>query len=130
MPTTVPQVFNPDQADSDGNGVGDACDQQQPVDTDQDGITDDVDNCPDVANPDQMDTDGNGIGDACEQNQRQLAANGTVRAGLLLCPEGTDTSTADNTTCNLYDPASPGTFGLQPANVQTPDGCKWRCDLQ
>ncbi len=41
-----PDVQNPDQTDSDGNGIGDACDQQQPVDTDQDGLADNADNCP------------------------------------------------------------------------------------
>lgn len=37
-----------------------------PVDTDGDGVNDDVDNCPDVANADQADADGDGIGDACD----------------------------------------------------------------
>lgn len=36
------------------------------VDTDGDGICDNVDNCPAVPNPDQKDSNGNGIGDACE----------------------------------------------------------------
>lgn len=35
-------------------------------DTDGDGITDDVDNCPTLANADQKDTDGNGKGDECD----------------------------------------------------------------
>ncbi|MHC5004864.1 MAG: thrombospondin type 3 repeat-containing protein, partial [Planctomycetota bacterium] len=36
------------------------------LDTDGDGYSDDVDNCPDVANPDQTESDGDGLGDACE----------------------------------------------------------------
>ena len=36
-------------------------------DMDNDGIADDVDNCPETYNPDQSDSDGNGLGDACDQ---------------------------------------------------------------
>ncbi len=36
------------------------------VDTDGDGISDSIDNCPTVANPNQMDTDTDGAGDACD----------------------------------------------------------------
>ena len=36
------------------------------LDADQDGICDDVDNCPGVANPDQADNDNDGIGDVCD----------------------------------------------------------------
>ncbi len=41
--------------------TGGAC-----VDSDGDGICDDVDNCPKVPNPDQKDSNGNGVGDVCE----------------------------------------------------------------
>ncbi len=36
------------------------------VDTDGEGVPEDIDNCPTVPNPDQRDSDGNGRGDACE----------------------------------------------------------------
>lgn len=71
-----PAVANADQADSNGNGVGDACDsntqgpgqQQQapPADADGDGVADASDNCPHTANANQVDSNHNGVGDACE----------------------------------------------------------------
>lgn len=60
-----PQVANPDQADADEDGRGDACDGAND-DVDVDGILNDVDNCRFVANPDQADVDGDGAGDACD----------------------------------------------------------------
>lgn len=59
-----PATSNPDQADRDGDGVGDACDTFD--DADGDGVADDDDNCPLVSNPDQADADGDGVGDACD----------------------------------------------------------------
>src|SRR3970040_1530763 len=59
-----PDVVNEDQADTDGDGVGDACNDAD--DTDGDEYANLLDNCPDDANPGQEDTDGDGIGDACD----------------------------------------------------------------
>ena len=58
-----PGQKNPDQTDTNKDGVGDAC---QMVDQDNDGITDFKDNCRYAANPDQKDEDNDGVGDACE----------------------------------------------------------------
>lgn len=51
------------------------------VDTDQDGIVDEDDNCPLTPNPDQSDVDGDGVGDVCDNcaetpNSDQLDTNG------------------------------------------------------
>ncbi|MBN1287299.1 MAG: thrombospondin type 3 repeat-containing protein, partial [Anaerolineae bacterium] len=46
--------------------TGDACEAAPCTDADQDGICDDVDNCPNDYNPNQMDSDGDGEGDICE----------------------------------------------------------------
>ena len=59
-----PTVYNPDQADSNHDGIGDACDPT--FDSDGDGIPNGKDNCPKVPNPGQEDANQNGIGDACE----------------------------------------------------------------
>ncbi len=52
---------NANQADTNEDGVGDAC-----QDADGDGVLDFVDNCPGDANPNQLDSNNNGEGDACD----------------------------------------------------------------
>jgi Ca2+-binding RTX toxin-like protein len=57
-----PETANADQADTDLDGLGDAC---EPPDSDGDDVVDSSDDCPETYNPEQTDSDGNGIGDAC-----------------------------------------------------------------
>jgi len=59
---------NPGQEDTDGDGIGDACDGPVGGDRDHDGVPDAADNCPDDANPGQEDVDGDGVGDACDDD--------------------------------------------------------------
>ena len=66
------EVANPDQANADGDGEGDACD----VDDDGDDVNDDADNCPLDSNPDQADADGDGTGDACDQDNADADNDG------------------------------------------------------
>ena len=88
------KTYNPDQTDSDFNGVGDSCDsaqygdkqaksgaQYEESDSDKDGVPDIKDNCPKTYNPDQTDSNGNGIGDACDSKSTKSVPKTTEKLG-------------------------------------------------
>ncbi|NIS32224.1 MAG: hypothetical protein GWO04_20720 [Actinobacteria bacterium] len=83
-------------------------------DRDDDGIPDDVDNCPDDPNPDQADLDGDGEGDACDDDidgdglPNDCEVPATEMCGFEcadLCLAGLD----DCTGCADSDPRDPDT---------------------
>jgi hypothetical protein len=117
-----PGVFNPDQTDTDSDGLGDLCDP----DDDNDTVLDVSDNCPFVSNPGQENNDsqiGNGkgiagddrtapnsdvLGDACDPD----ADNDGI-------PNGTDSNPGGDIT---YDDNNDG--AMCPADAAD-DGPSW-----
>ncbi len=104
---TCPNTPNADQADFDGDRIGDACDS----DGDGDGVAEVaivlgawLDNCPTVANAGQEDADANGVGDACE-----AAPPGVVTPAR---PEGQQVPTHPFTTGTAATAFFLASFGL------------------
>uniref|UniRef100_A0A672MTU6 Thrombospondin-4-B-like n=1 Tax=Sinocyclocheilus grahami TaxID=75366 RepID=A0A672MTU6_SINGR len=74
------RVDNPDQRDTDSDGLGDRIKRWQnlddlrvknrdQLDRDGDGVGDACDSCPDIPNPNQSDIDNDLVGDSCDTNQ-------------------------------------------------------------
>lgn len=57
-----PQIYDPNQADADADGIGDPCDG----DVDGDGVPNGADNCPTLFQQTQHDSDGDNLGDDCD----------------------------------------------------------------
>ncbi|SVA03638.1 uncharacterized protein METZ01_LOCUS56492, partial [marine metagenome] len=80
-------VANADQLDTDSDGLGNACDD----DDDGDGVEDDSDNCASVANANQLDTDSDGLGNSCDNDDDGDGVADTTDAFPLDSAETTDT---------------------------------------
>jgi Tol biopolymer transport system component len=88
-----PTIPNPDQSDTDGDGIGNACD----ADDDGDGVNDGNDNCPLTPNPTQVDIDGDGVGDACDADDD----NDFVVDGSDSCPGTPPSALVDANGCAI-----------------------------
>jgi len=92
-----PLTANADQLDTDGDGLGDVCDD----DDDNDGILDVNDNCPLTANADQADDNGDGIGNVCDTD------NDTILNADDNCPLTANTDQADFDNDGIGDVCDP-----------------------
>ena len=72
---------NPSQRDTNNDGEGDACDN----DDDGDGVLDGADNCQFDVNPLQEDSDNNGIGDVCQDDSLCFPVTLEQSKAVLVC---------------------------------------------
>ena len=94
------------------------------VDSDEDGASDDLDNCPDSYNPDQMDNDEDGLGDVCDACPSDAAK---TAPGICGCGVADTDSDADGALdCNDACPSdaaktAPGICGCGVADTDSDD---------
>jgi len=107
-----PTDFNPGQEDTDGSGIGDACNDTNDLDGDE--FETSFDNCPNDFNPNQEDIDVDGLGDLCDNLHLILNDIGisgtftilpgqslTVTPGVLLTILGEVNNNSDGTINNF-----------------------------
>jgi hypothetical protein len=111
-----------DGKDNDCDGLTDGADPNCGADSDGDGWSDDVDNCPTTYNPTQTDADSDGVGDACDNcpavgnpGQQDCNNNGVGDACDAINPGAADSD------CDGVDDNCNGTADDQ--YVPTPTSC-------
>ena len=107
------------------------------LDSDDDGVNDDVDNCPDDYNPDQEDADSDGLGDACDSYYHVAACGDGVLDEDEVCDtpfspiycikpdvnpdlrdvHETDCATASSCDCSVYGSDYEAVYGSTEAGV-------------
>lgn len=92
-------LYNPDQLDTDDDGIGNACDS----DLDGDSAKNGDDNCPNIANEDQADRDRDGLGDECDDD----ADNDTIPNDEDNCPLKPNLAQTDSDQDGIGDACAP-----------------------
>lgn len=96
-----------------------------PIDSDADGIADDIDNCIDTPNADQADWNANGVGDVCEDSDQDGLSDAEEIAEF-----NTDPSVQDSDFDGLTD-GFEVQIGYDPLNTDSDgDGCPDQSAIQ